>query len=43
MILYLEATDPDFIDKITDGPHVPKKLIPQDGTTPELVYVNSIV
>ena len=35
MILYLEAVDPDFVDRITDGPHIPKKLIPQDGTTPE--------
>ena len=35
MMLYLEAADPDFIEKITDGPHVPKKLISRDGTTPE--------
>ena len=34
MILYLEAADPDFIDRITDGPHVPKKLVPKEGTTP---------
>ena len=34
MMLYLEATDPDFVDRITDGRHIPKKLIPQDGTTP---------
>ena len=34
-MLYLEAADPDFIDRNTDGPHVPKKLIPQNGTTPE--------
>ena len=35
IILYFEAVDPDFIDRITDGPHVPKKLIPKEGTTPE--------
>ena len=35
MILYLEFTDPDFIDRIIDGPHVPKKLAPKEGTTPE--------
>ena len=34
MILYLEAADIDFIDRITDGPHVPKKLVPKEGTTP---------
>ena len=34
-MLYLEAADPDFVDMIADGPHIPKKLIPQDGTTPE--------
>ena len=35
MILYLESIDSDFIDRITDGPHVPKKLVPKEGTTPE--------
>ena len=35
MILYLEAADPHFIDMITDVPHVPKKLVPKEGTTPE--------
>ena len=35
MMLYLEAADPDFFERITNGPHILKKLIPQDGTTPE--------
>ena len=34
-MLYLEAADPDFVDRTTDGPLIPKKLIPQYGTTPE--------
>ena len=33
--MYFEATNPDFIDRITDGPHVPKKLVPREGTIPE--------
>ena len=35
MLLYLETADPDFIDRITNGPHVPKKRVPQEGTTLE--------
>ena len=35
MMMYLEAADPDVTDRITKGPHVPKKLVPQEGTTPE--------
>ena len=34
--MFLEATDPDFLDRIYDGPHEPKKLVPAavvDGTT----------
>ena len=23
-----EATDPDYIDRINDGPHQPRKLVP---------------
>ena len=26
---HLEATDPDYLDKIKDGPYVPSKLVPQ--------------
>ena len=41
MILYLEAVDPDFIDRNTDGPLVPKKLVAKEGTTHEH-YVGKI-
>ena len=38
----LEATDPDFIDRINDGPHEPRKLVPAavvDGITVPEHYV----
>ena len=28
MLMFLEATDPDYIDRINDGPHEPRKLVP---------------
>ena len=40
--MFLEATDPDFLDRIHDGPHEPKKLVPAavvDGTTVPEHYV----
>ena len=40
--MFLEATDPDFIDRINDGPHEPKKLVPAavvDGITIPEHYV----
>ena len=27
-MMFLEATDPDYIDRINDGPHQPRKLVP---------------
>ena len=42
MLMFLEATDPDFIDRINDGPHEPKKLVPAavvDGITVPEHYV----
>ena len=36
MLMFLEATDPDFLDRINDSPHEPKKLVPAavvDGVT----------
>ena len=27
MLMFLEATDPNFLDRINDGPHEPKKLV----------------
>ena len=40
--MFLEATDPDFLDRINDGPHEPKKLVPAavvDGVTIPEHYV----
>ena len=28
MLMFLEATNPDYIDRINDGPHEPRKLVP---------------
>ena len=42
MLMFLEATDPDYIDRINDGPHEPKKLVPAavvDGITVPEHYV----
>ena len=42
MLMFLEATDPDFLDRIHDGPHEPKKFVPTavvDGTTVPEHYV----
>lgn len=29
MLHHLEATDPDYLDRIHDGPYIPSKLVPQ--------------
>ena len=42
MLMNLEATDPDFLDRIHDDPHEPKKLVPAavvDGITVPQHYV----
>ena len=42
MLMFLEATDPDYIDRINDGPHEPRKLVPSavvDGVTIPEHYV----
>ena len=42
MLIFLEATDPDYIDRINDGPHEPRKLVPAavvDGITVPEHYV----
>ena len=32
IMMYLKASDPDYLDRIFDGPYVPKKLVSQvDG------------
>ena len=35
MLMYLEASDPDYIDRINDGPYLPRKIVPQIATEPE--------
>ena len=35
MLMYLEASDPDYIDRINDGPYLPRKIVPQTATEPE--------
>ena len=42
MLMFLEATDADYIDRINDGPHEPIKLVPAavvDGVTVPEHYV----
>ena len=29
------ASDPDYIDRINDGPYLPRKIVPQTATEPE--------
>ena len=35
MLMYLEATDPDYLDVINDGPFMPIKLVPATHTAAE--------
>ena len=35
MLMYLEASDPDYIDRINDRPYLPRKIVPQTATKPE--------
>ena len=35
MLMYLEASDPDYIDRINEGPYLPRKIVPQIETEPE--------
>ena len=35
MLMYLEASDPDYVDRVNDGPYLPKKIVPQTPTEPE--------
>ena len=42
MLMFPEAIDPDYIDRINDGPHEPRKLVPEsvvDGVTVPEHYV----
>ena len=33
--MYLEASDPDYVDRVNDGPYLPKKIVPQTPTKHE--------
>ena len=33
--MYLEATDPSYLDRINKGPYIPKRLVGQTETAPE--------
>ena len=33
--MYLEATDPSYLERINEGPYVPKRLVSQTETVPE--------
>ena len=35
ILIYLEASDPDYIDRINDGPYLPRKIVSQTPTEPE--------
>ena len=41
MLMHLEATDPDYLNVINDGPHVPTKLVPGTTTVPEHYQVKA--
>ncbi|KAK1390008.1 hypothetical protein POM88_018186 [Heracleum sosnowskyi] len=40
MLMYLEAMDPDYLDRIRDGPYIPTRIIERTETVPEH-YVGS--
>jgi gag-polypeptide of LTR copia-type/Zinc knuckle len=35
MLLHLRAMDPDYLDRINDGPYIPSTLVPRTDTVPE--------
>ena len=47
MMIFLEGTDCDYLDRIHDGPFIPKKLIPStiiDGSNqPEHYVVDAVM
>lgn len=34
-MMYVVASDPEYLDRIFDGPYIPKKLVPQTDGRPE--------
>ncbi|KAK1359569.1 hypothetical protein POM88_044043 [Heracleum sosnowskyi] len=45
MLMYLEAMDPDYLDRIRDGPYVPTRIVAQTDTVPEhyMVKIKNIL
>ncbi|KAK1371594.1 hypothetical protein POM88_037686 [Heracleum sosnowskyi] len=35
MLMYLEAMDPDYLDRIRDGPYIPTRIVERTDTVPE--------
>ena len=35
MVMFLESTDPEYLDRIYDGPHMPTKLSVAVGDEPQ--------
>ncbi|KAK1360650.1 hypothetical protein POM88_045124 [Heracleum sosnowskyi] len=35
MLMYLDAMDPDYLDRIRDGPYIPTRIVAQTNTVPE--------
>ncbi|KAK1394101.1 hypothetical protein POM88_013157 [Heracleum sosnowskyi] len=41
MLMYLEAMDPDYLDRIRDGPYIPTRIIERTETVPEHYVVKA--
>ncbi|KAK1361436.1 hypothetical protein POM88_045910 [Heracleum sosnowskyi] len=41
MLMYLEAMDPDYLDRIRDGPYIPTKFVERTDTVPEHYVVKA--
>ncbi|KAK1368041.1 hypothetical protein POM88_034133 [Heracleum sosnowskyi] len=41
MLMYLEAMDPDYLDRIRDGPYIPTKFVERTDTVPEHYVVKT--
>ncbi|KAK1359193.1 hypothetical protein POM88_043667 [Heracleum sosnowskyi] len=41
MLMYLEAMDPDYLDRIRDGPYIPTRIVERTDTIPEHYVVKA--
>ncbi|KAK1397946.1 hypothetical protein POM88_007809 [Heracleum sosnowskyi] len=41
MLMYLEAMDPDYLDRIRDGPYIPTRIVERTDTVPEHYVVKA--